>query len=61
MWLAHKWLYYSLLLLKNDAGIKGLESFDYCTMASLIERVKEEVNQAMTYLTNSVWVSIIIS
>ena len=43
----YKWRNYSLLLLRNDLGIKGLESFDYRTMASLIERVKEEVNQAM--------------
>ena len=42
----YKWRNYSLLLLRNDLGIKGLESFDYRTMASLIERVKEEVNQA---------------
>jgi hypothetical protein len=35
-----------LLLLRNDLGIKGLESFDYGQMASLIERVKEEVNRA---------------
>ena len=42
----YKWRNYSLLLLRNDVGIKGLESFDYRTMASLIERVKEEVNQA---------------
>lgn len=43
----YKWRNYALLLLRNDLGIKGLESFDYNTMASLIERVKEEVNQAM--------------
>jgi hypothetical protein len=42
----YKWRNYSLLLLRNDVGIKGLESFDYHKMASLIERVKEEVNQA---------------
>ena len=42
----YKWRNYSLLLLRNDLGIKGLESFDYHKMASLIERVKEEVNQA---------------
>jgi hypothetical protein len=42
----YKWRNYSLLLLRNDLGIKGLESFDYSKMASLIERVKEEVNQA---------------
>jgi hypothetical protein len=42
----YKWRNYSLLLLRNDLGIKGLESFDYRKMASLIERVKEEVNQA---------------
>jgi hypothetical protein len=41
-----KWRNYSLLLLRNDLGIKGLETFDYRTMASLIERVKEEFNQA---------------
>jgi hypothetical protein len=37
-----------LLLLRNDLGIKGLESFDYQRTASLIDRVKEEVNQAIT-------------
>ncbi|HZU70742.1 MAG TPA: hypothetical protein VFA09_25940 [Ktedonobacteraceae bacterium] len=42
----YKWRSYSLLLLRNDLGIKGLESFDYGQMASLIERVKEEVNRA---------------
>ncbi|HYX48691.1 MAG TPA: hypothetical protein VE843_03060, partial [Ktedonobacteraceae bacterium] len=42
----YKWRNYSLLLLRNDLGIKGLESFDYGKTASLIERVKEEVNQA---------------
>ena len=42
----YKWRNYSLLLLRNDLGIKGLETFDYRKMASLIERVKEEVNQA---------------
>ncbi len=42
----YKWRSYALLLLRNDIGIKGLESFDYERTASLIERVKEEVNQA---------------
>ncbi len=41
-----KWRTYSLLLLRNDLGIKGLDSFDYGKIASLIERVKQEVNQA---------------
>jgi len=42
----YKWRNYALLLLRNDLGIKGLESFDYNKMATLIERVKEEVNKA---------------
>lgn len=44
----YKWRNYALLLLRNDLGIKGLESFDYQRTASLIDRVKEEVNQAIT-------------
>jgi hypothetical protein len=43
---SYKWRNYSLPLLRDDLGMKGLESFDYRKMASHIERVKEEANQA---------------
>ncbi len=42
----YKWRNYSLLLLRNDLGIQGLESFNFKSTANLITRVKDEVDQA---------------
>ncbi len=42
----YKWRNYALLLLRNDLGIQGLESFDFDRTANLITRVKQEVAQA---------------
>lgn len=43
----YKWRNYALLLLRNDIGIKGLESFDYESSLSLIVKVQKEINNAM--------------
>ena len=42
----YKWRNCALLLLRNDLGIKGLESFDYENVDTLIERAKKVVSDA---------------